>query len=642
MSGKGSGAIQSDVETKRLENDSSKILKNDDFPKLSKPKDESKIPKPNIKKPNKHDRKNARNRSTKISRSVSLTPSNARKDESEDESDFDPSHTTPSPKPDVPGSSKNSVRARKEKFEASMEHRDVKAITKERSKQNKTSKENSENKTTAEKDHEKPEPEKMDVANLSENDKFTLLMEQMKKGFADMTKKFEHTNTSVDIINGRLDIIEKVNKKAEANNQKQFEDLKNEIENTRSVVTEEVIAKLQPQINQQKEDNLKDIRRIVQEEINLQHFKNNVKESKNGFKNHKSSKASKVKSPEGKLTEPLPQSSVSQPTTGDGPALPGSSSASDVPEVTEHEDDVLNVPSTSAYIPDETELSSDEEIITKTQTPETWAVKAGRKNRKVVQDSPPPIISFEKKTTKAYATYTEEVEDKFEDALSWLGIHMDIQDIRRCVYCDDKRESDQTLINADRFDKARRNAIKIKFEKYAHINQCQIDITSYYFTTKGGLIAWVRLDPLIVKEIHRRAVKSASKNFRTAHFIPAIARNRKTAADKILMDFKKLNPDFKYIIRNAKQDIQILIKRMSELQHTPYRELPINNLGALSPIKTRNKPERESPEDTENTLDNFEMIEKEMRPNYMTKPEIFKNINDFLDGFAVSENQVSW
>ena len=135
MTGRGSGICQANVESKRLENlsDSSKIQKSEEFPKLPKPKDESKIPKPNMKKPNKNERRNAKNRETKISRSVSLTPSSARREISdEDDSDYDPSHTTPSPKPNIPGSSKNSVRARKEKFEASIENKDVKTLTKER------------------------------------------------------------------------------------------------------------------------------------------------------------------------------------------------------------------------------------------------------------------------------------------------------------------------------------------------------------------------------------------------------------------------------------------------------------------------------------------------------------------------------
>ena len=79
-------------------------------------------------------------------------------------------------------------------------------------------------------------------------------MEQMKKGFADMSSKMEHTNTSVDIIRGRLDIIEKINEKSEAKNLKQFQEIKKDIENTKvhleSKVTENVISKLQPQITQ--------------------------------------------------------------------------------------------------------------------------------------------------------------------------------------------------------------------------------------------------------------------------------------------------------------------------------------------------------------------------------------------------------
>ena len=142
--------------------------------------------------------------------------------------------------------------------------------------------------------------------------------------------------------------------------------------------------------------------------------------------------------------------------------------------------------------------------------------------------------------------------------------------------------------------------------------------------------------------LFRRAIKSASKNFRTAHYIPQIARNRKTSADKTLMDFKKLHPEFKYIIRNSKRDIQILIKRISEYQHTPYRELPIENLGALSPLKTRNKRDKDPNTEAETNENDFETVDKEMRENYLSKPEIFKRINDFLDGFAAAENQASW
>ena len=179
----------------------------------------------------------------------------------------------------------------------------------------------------------------------------------------------------------------------------------------------------------------------------------------------------------------------------------------------------------------------------------------------------------------------------------------------------------------------------MKCQKFLYLNQQQIEINNCYFTTKGGLIAWVKLDPVVVKEVHRRAIKASSNNFRTAHFIPSIARERKASADKILLDYKKLNKDFKYIIRNSTKDIQILVKRISELSHTPYRVIPIESLGALTPLKTRNKPVKNT-EEVESIEDGYETITKDIRENYISKEEIYNNITSFLNGFNV-ENERS-
>merc|ERR1712081_54559 len=98
-----------------------------------------------------------------------------------------------------------------------------------------------------------------------------------------------------------------------------------------------------------------------------------------------------------------------------------------------------------------------------------------------------------------------------------------------------KNESDVSILNANKFDKNRRKAIKWKVEKNLRINRMQIDILEYYVTTKGGLIAWIKLDPRMIVEIQKRASKAALKDFRTAHFVPKIARDRKSKIDELLM-----------------------------------------------------------------------------------------------------------
>ena len=98
-------------------------------------------------------------------------------------------------------------------------------------------------------------------------------------------------------------------------------------------------------------------------------------------------------------------------------------------------------------------------------------------------------------------------------------------------------------------------------------------------TSKGGYIAWVKTDPRLVQEIHRRAQKSALKDFRTTIFVPKAARDRKSSIDRLLVGYKKINSDFRYLVRNGQRDLRVLIKRVSEGERVPYRELSLNVLG---------------------------------------------------------------
>ena len=60
---------------------------------------------------------------------------------------------------------------------------------------------------------------------------------------------------------------------------------------------------------------------------------------------------------------------------------------------------------------------------------------------------------------------------------------MDIADIRKFVFCDAKKESDHTLINADIYVEDRKEAISAKVEENLYINRTQVVVEKYYFTT---------------------------------------------------------------------------------------------------------------------------------------------------------------
>merc|ERR1711942_539181 len=101
-------------------------------------------------------------------------------------------------------------------------------------------------------------------------------------------------------------------------------------------------------------------------------------------------------------------------------------------------------------------------------------------------------------------------------------------------------------------------------------------------TTKGGIIAWIKIDHRLVTEI-----------------------------DRLLMAYKKENADFRYIVRNGDRDIQVFIKRTSEGERCPYRELSLDVLGRISPLKTQiRETSQEKPEDEAEDLKGFSPTKK--------------------------------
>jgi len=149
------------------------------------------------------------------------------------------------------------------------------------------------------------------------------------------------------------------------------------------------------------------------------------------------------------------------------------------------------------------------------------------------------------------------------------------------------------------------------------------------------LIAWIKLDLFLVIKIHKHAAKAASGSFRTANLVPKLARDRKISVDRIFMEFKRSNPDFRYLVCNGKDDIYVMVKRLSELDRLPYRNIPLENLGAISSLKPKTTdPEENKGENSSNVDDQgFISPRKFRRPDYIPKEEIFMRIKNFLYGF---------
>merc|ERR1711954_260843 len=221
------------------------------------------------------------------------------------------------------------------------------------------------------------------------------------------------------------------------------------------------------------------------------------------------------------------------------------------------------------------------------------------------------------------------------------GLIMTIDDFKKFIWSSKEDLSENSILFAEKYDKGRRISIKFKVEKNIRINGKQLEILDYYITTKGGYIAWVKADHRLVNEIHKRAQKSALSDFRTTIFVPKAARDRKGCVDRLLLGYKKQNGDFRYLVRNGDRDLKVLIKRISEGERTPYRELSLEVLGRLSPLKTRCKAPPEIREDDgDETDEGFTKTGSgKNRDRYVPKEHIYQNITSILNGFDVQTAQ---
>ena len=124
-----------------------------------------------------------------------------------------------------------------------------------------------------------------------------------------------------------------------------------------------------------------------------------------------------------------------------------------------------------------------------------------------------------------------------------------------------------------------------------------------------------------------------------------LARDCKKSLDELLLSYKKKHEDLRYIIQKGPSDLKVLIKRVLELNHVPYRELDVLSLGDISPLKPKaEKPEEGKEEVEENEVDEAGFIKPKIRKGTLWKAKcsernkVFENITSFLNGFTVIGN----
>merc|ERR1711954_337687 len=167
--------------------------------------------------------------------------------------------TTPSPKPKVKEERKSTVRDRKARFkDMYRNHRSDKEITKGK-RHNKNSRQQS------------PEPEKDDLASL---------LKEMRAGFKEIKGDLAKTNSKMDTVNSKIDSMEKHQKESKKKIYKEMGKLKEEIrtnnETLDAKIKDSIVENLKPKNEEIKTFVSQDIRRIVNEELELREYAKNV------------------------------------------------------------------------------------------------------------------------------------------------------------------------------------------------------------------------------------------------------------------------------------------------------------------------------------------------------------------------------
>merc|ERR1711954_637416 len=193
--------------------------------------------------------------------------------------------STPSPKPKIRDEKKSSVRDRKAGFEdLYRNHRSVKEITKGK-RNNKNSRQHG------------PEPEKEDLSSI---------LKEMRAGFRDIRGDLAKSNLKMDSVGNKIDALEKYQKESEKKIYKEMGKMKDEMrvnnETLDTKIKESIVKNLHPKCDEIKNLVSLDIRRIVNEELELREHAKNVEnnddsEEEKGEKTKKKKEKKKRKNP---------------------------------------------------------------------------------------------------------------------------------------------------------------------------------------------------------------------------------------------------------------------------------------------------------------------------------------------------------
>merc|ERR1711954_227357 len=212
----------------------------------------------------------------RVGRSVSLTPS-ARSIPDDDDLE---GRTTPSPRPVIKRSPRPTVRSRKEQFEKENRHKNVKELTKE----------NQRIKRKCKTPNPSPDPEKKEIETAKDEDPILTMMKKLSADFQSVKTDLKENSTKIDKITDKIDQLERNSIKNEtetkneitkirkdiANNKTEMEgkldEMKETNKNLEATITKNIVDQINPQLENMKNNQPIDIRRIVKEELLLLNF----------------------------------------------------------------------------------------------------------------------------------------------------------------------------------------------------------------------------------------------------------------------------------------------------------------------------------------------------------------------------------
>ena len=233
----------------------------------------------------------------------------------------------------------------------------------------------------------------------------------------------------------------------------------------------------------------------------------------------------------------------------------------------------------------------------------------------------------------------EEIEHEFGEAPKWAGLVMEEDDWLPYFFPEERKLPWSTLLNGAVYDENRKEAVKGKIEIFAKIHCGDFMIKNLYVTTNNQVVAWIESTENRVRELFKRAAQVNNKKFRTKVYVPKMARQRKNDIDKILLDIKANLPDLRYIIRNAHNDLQVLLKRGAEGK---YRQYPLEKLGSISPLLPLQKNQvPQSPSKFEEVNDGFTKVPSSKQSLYRQamreKEQVAKDVISFVNGIDPQE-----